>query len=779
MFCDIVVDLKNNQVNKTFEYIVPSWLENIIEVGQRVIVPFGKRKLLGFVIKCKVISEFDPLKLKEIVDVLDITPVLNEELIGLASFMVKNYFSFYISALETMIPTALKVKYTKKVVLKDKEGITQDLLNLFNQNSEFILLEEHKKYFKEIKELLKENKIEIIDIVKNKSQAKTMKMVSLVDENVIIKSKKAMDLIAYLKEIDEDISKKDLIDDMGYSASVIKTLEEKKAITIYDREIYREIGMNKDYDTKVVTLNEEQKEVYRILKNDLNEENTYLLHGVTGSGKTEIYLNLINDCINSGKQAIMLVPEISLTVQTISRFKGWFGDKVAVLHSRLNIGEKYDEWRRILRGEASVVVGARSAIFAPFKNIGIIIIDEEHEGSYVQEVNPKYKAIDIARERSKYHKSLLLLGSATPKVETYYNTQIGKYKLLELTKRANEKAMPKVDVLDMREEFKNGNMSVFSSKLLEKIKEKFSKNEQIILFLNRRGFSTFVMCRECGKVITCPNCDVSLTYHKMSNKLKCHYCGHEESNTTDCPNCGSKYIRFVGGGTQKVEEELRNLIPEIRILRVDSDTTTGKYSHEILFNKFKNHEADVLIGTQIVAKGLDFPDVTLVGVLNADLGLKLPDYDTFEIGYNILEQVSGRAGRGELEGDVIIQTYDPSHFSIVCASKHEYKTFYNEELRLRKMLSNPPFFSRVEIMISSEDIKMAKNESKEIVKMINNMSKNVKVYGPSEALIFKVNNEYRYVITLKFIDDKDAETLIQINEHYQNIKDIKISITRM
>lgn len=779
MFCDVVIDLKNNQVNKTFEYIIPYWMEELIEIGHRVIVPFGNRKLLGFIVNIKDESEFQKDKLKEIIEVLDIIPVLDKECISLASFMVRKYYTFYISALETMIPSALKIKYTKKVKLLNSDGLSEKLLSEFKGKDEFILTAEHNDLLQEIKKMITQNKVELLDVLKDKSKAKTIKMVTLINPDVIVKSRKGMDLIAYLNEIGEDISKKDLIDEMGYSAAVIKTLEERDAIALYDYEVYREIGKDKEYENKVVKLNDEQEAVYNKLKSNLGKSETYLLHGVTGSGKTEIYLNLIKDVINDGKEAIMLVPEISLTVQTINRFKGWFGDKVAVLHSRLSIGEKYDEWRRILRGEAKVVVGARSAIFAPFKNLGIIVIDEEHENSYAQDVNPKYRAIDIAIERSKYHNALVLLGSATPSVETYYKATSGVYKLLELNHRANEKELPKVKVVDMREELKSGNKSVFSKELLEQIKAKYIKNEQSILFLNRRGFSTFVMCRECGKVVSCPNCDVSLTYHKYTNKLKCHYCGFEQTNVTECPHCKSAYIRFVGNGTQKIEEELNKLVPEIRTLRVDYDTTKGKYAHETLFNSFKRHEYDVLIGTQIVAKGLDFPKVTLVGVVNADIGLKLPNYDTFENTYNILEQVSGRAGRSDLDGEVIIQTYDPSHYSIVHASNHNYLGFYKDEIRMREFMSNPPFTTRVEIVVSSEDYKISRKESNSIIQMIKNITTIPKVFGPVEAPIFKMNSLFRYIITVKFDLDEANNILNIVNEHYKNKKDVKISITRM
>lgn len=775
MFCDVVIDVNNSQVNKSYEYIIPKSLEDIIEVGSRVKVPFGNRKVLGFVIGIHSESSYDSTKLKQIAEALDIYPVLTAEFIDIAKYMVDNYYTFYITALKTMIPQALKVKYLKHIHLIS-DDVDSEIKKLFKNGNYFIKTDDPN--LKVFKKLLLDGKVEITDHLEKKADTKTIKMVSLITEEMDYKSSKGELVISYLKELDEDVPKSILIDDMGISQAVLDTLKSHGNINIYDSEVYREPYVL-EIEDKNVSLNEEQTIAYTEIKNTLGSNETHLLHGVTGSGKTEIYLKLIEEVLNMEKEAIMLVPEISLTPQMNARFKARFKNKVALLHSRLSIGEKYDEWRKILKGEAKIVVGARSAIFAPFKNLGIIIIDEEHENSYIQDNNPKYDAIEIASFRANYHNCPLVLGSATPRIDSYYHALNGDYNLLELSSRANKKPLPLSKVIDMREEIKNGNKSVFSKELLASIKEKYKNGEQSILFLNKRGFSSFVMCRECGTTIKCPNCDVSLTYHKFNERLKCHYCGYETITPTKCPSCESGYIRFVGGGTEKIVEALEHEVPGIRVLRVDQDTTKNKNSHEILFSKFKNKEADVLVGTQIVAKGLDFPNVSLVGVLNADIGLKLPNYDSNENCYDLIEQVSGRAGRANTTGEVIIQTYDPDHYSIKYAKNHDYKGFYNLEINQRKILFNPPFSKRVEIMVSSSDRIKASRSAKEIVELLKEKAKNSKIYGPAESFIFKMNNNYRYTITIKFLVDEMKESLLFLVSHFQNKKDISISITRM
>ncbi|MGM9971321.1 MAG: primosomal protein N' [Anaeroplasmataceae bacterium] len=775
MFCDVIVDVESRQVNKAFEYIIPNNLVDIVEVGSRVKVPFGTRSVLGFVIDIHESTNYDLTKLKEITEVLDINPVITKEFVALAKYMVDTYYTFTITALKTMIPSALKVRYLKKAHLINKD-ISPELKDLFK--NDYYVIKNNDPYLNKLKKLEIAGDIEIINDIKDLTNTKNVKMVSLINEELEYSSVKAKMVLDYLIELDEDIPKSILINDMGISDAVLKTLESHGNIEIYDEEVYRTPYVTK-IQNKRVNLNEEQKNAFDSIKSNLNKNETFLLHGVTGSGKTEIYLNIIEKVINSGKEAIVLVPEISLTPQMNARFKARFNDNVAILHSHLSVGEKYDEWRKIIKKEAKIVVGARSAIFAPFKNLGIIIVDEEHEKSYIQDTNPRYDAIDIAKFRSNYHNCPLVLGSATPRIESYYHALNGDYILLELKRRANNKPLPTTCIVDMREELKKGNRSVFSEKLMSSLRETYQNKQQSILFLNKRGFSSFVQCRECGSVLKCPNCDVSLTYHKSSMRLKCHYCGYEMNNVSSCPTCNSRYIKFVGGGTEKIVEALEREIPGIRVLRVDMDTTRNKNAHDMLFNKFNSGEADVLVGTQIIAKGLDFPNVALVGVVNADIGLKLPNYNANEVSFDLLEQVSGRAGRDKINGNVIIQSYDPLHESIIFAKNHDYKGFYKSEIKKREILFDPPFSVRVELLVSSSNKALALRTSNEIMAYLSEKALNSKIYGPAESFIFKLNNNYRYTITIKFKEDEMKDALLYISSVYQNKKDIIISITRM
>ena len=475
----------------------------------------------------------------------------------------------------------------------------------------------------------------------------------------------------------------------------------------------------------------------------------------------------------------MLVPEISLTPQITAIFKGYFGDDVAILHSRLTVSEKYNAWKKILNKEVKIVVGARSAIFAPLSNLGIIIVDEEHENSYIQENNPKYNALEIASIRAKTHNCPLILGSATPNVNDYYKAINGEYILLNMPTRANNKELPKKTIVDMVLELKRGNKSVFSQTLKEKIMDTYNKKEQSILFLNRRGYSSFVMCRNCGEVIECPHCDVSLTYHASTNMLKCHHCGFGRPNVSSCPKCNSSRIRFVGSGTEKILEELNNMLPEARVLKMDMDTVSKTSDYEEIFSTFKNHEADILVGTQMITKGLDFADVTLVGVLNADLALHYPSYDATMTAYNLIEQVSGRAGRGEKSGEVIIQTYKPDHFVIKTAYNNDYDGFFKKEINNRKINNMPPFSSVIEIMVTSENATRAYEEAKNIIYALNSVKIDSEILGPAEALPFKLNDIFRFTVQVKAKEDIVIEKIKEIYPMYQNINDVDLKITRM
>ena len=512
---------------------------------------------------------------------------------------------------------------------------------------------------------------------------------------------------------------------------------------------------------------------------DGDEARTFLLHGVTGSGKTEIYLQTIEAVLNKGKQAMMLVPEIALTPQMVLRFKRRFGDDVAVLHSGLSTGEKYDEWQKIRDGRARVSVGARSSIFAPFKELGLIIIDEEHESTYKQEDYPRYHAREIAQWRSQYHNCPIILGSATPCLESFARAEKGVYTLLSLPHRVNQQALPNIDIIDMREELSRGNRSMFSNDLRDAMNARLKKKEQIVLFLNRRGYASFMLCRDCGHVPQCPNCDISLTYHKTTDQLKCHYCGYEETPSNQCPNCESEHIRQMGTGTQRVEELLQQEFPDARIIRMDVDTTSRKGAHEKLLSDFEQGKGDILLGTQMIAKGLDYPNITLVGVLNADTMLNLPDFRASERTYQILTQVAGRAGRHEKEGQVIIQTYNPEHYAIQDVKQNNYLTFYQREMTYRKLGKYPPYYFLINFTISHKEMKKVMEASKHIHHiLLQHLTSKSYVLGPSPAALSRINNEYRFQILVKYKREPELLTALQYLDDYyheQYIKD-KLSL---
>lgn len=772
MYALVVVDVNNKEVNKMYEYIIPKRLEEVISVGHRVSVPFASRKVLGFVMKLNDKPSSD-IELKEIDDVLDVNAILNDEFITLSEFMVKRYYSFYITCLKCMIPKALSVNYLKIIKLIKRELIDRNLLNLFKDDIYKITPKD--PLISTFKKLQNKGIVDIIDDFVQKTNIKKVPMIKLIGKPIKKLSPQSQKLYDFLYEVKEPQEKKDIIS-MGYSISSIKTLENNHIIEIYFDEVYRKPLVNLSCDKKVI-LNEAQQDCYEKVKQSYGLYNTFLLHGVCGSGKTEVYLRLIEDVIKNGKEGIVLVPEISLTPQMTSRFKTRFGDKVAILHSRLSDGERYDEWRRIINGHAKIVVGARSAIFAPFKNLGIIIIDEEQELSYIQDTNPKYDAIEIAIFRAKYHNIPLLLGSATPKIADYYKALNKEYILLEIPYRANKRLEKVSEIVDMREELLNGNRKVFSTKLDEALRQTLLNNNQAILFINRRGYSSFIMCRSCGQTIDCPNCNMPYTYHKFSDSLKCHHCGKELAKPEICPICHKKYLKPMGDGTEKAIEEIMQKYPQARVRRVDADSMSEKNSYTEVFDDFKNHKIDVLVGTQIIAKGLDFPNVALVGVLNADIGLKMSEYNASEISYDLIEQVSGRAGRSEILGRVIIQTYIPDHYVIKYASTHDFKGFYNEEVKNREVMKNPPFTNLLEILVSSKYYKKAYIEANKIKKAILKESDCI-VLGPFEDYIYKLNNTYRYKLSIKFNDIDLYDTINDINEVYQNNKDVMISIKR-
>lgn len=771
----VIVDVANNQCNRLFDYLIPSHLEAFVKIGSRVFVPFGARRVMGFVVKTNVESTYDK-PLKEIIELIDYEPVLSQEFIDLGLSLSENYFSFLIDNYLMMIPSALKTKYPKMVEFLELDALSLELKAKIKGET-IVPLESLSDYTKEIASLKKQGKVKVSNLFKEKGRIKSVKYVSLLDAS-LAKTEKQREIVSYLCENTSKVLLTNLVNDMGYSKAIINTMEKNKVLEIIDEETYRSVKYN-EVEAVKVKLNSYQQNAYDKIRESLGTFNEFLIHGVCGSGKTEVYLNLIEEALKQGKSALMLVPEISLSSQISSRFKARFGDKVAILHSRLTIGEKFDEWRRIKRGEASIVVGARSALFAPVNNLGIIIMDEEQEASYIQDSSPKYNSHFVARFRCSYNNIPLVLGSATPSVRTYYKAKQNQIKLLEIPVRANN-TMPKpAAIIDMRQELRENNKSVLSRTLQFELRKTLDKNEQAILLINRRGYSTFVMCRSCGKEIKCPHCDVSLTYHKYDNQLTCHYCGFKISVPQKCPQCSSPYIRYVGDGTQKVEEELKKLFPEVGIIRMDSDTTTSKNSHNDIIASFQNHQADILLGTQVVAKGLDFPLVRLVGIVNADLGLKMPFFDARERSFDLLEQASGRAGRKDTDNVVLIQTYAPDDDIIKAASLHDYNYFYETEIKKRRLLNVVPFKEVIEVTLSSLNELQASQEAYSIASLLKKKLTNAVILGPVKNYIYKINDRYYYLITIKCEISDTAEVLNYLNERYQTNQDINLSITRM
>ncbi|MBC2359579.1 primosomal protein N' [Listeria welshimeri] len=782
----VIVDVPAMQVDRPFDYFIPEDLEELIRPGMRVSVPFGNRKIQGFVTSLDETEE-NP-KLKGIDGVMDLAPVLNEELMELGDWLAEDTLSFRVSAYQAMLPAALRAKYEKYFLRLDDEN--EELEQLFEGYETLDWkVAEARGLLKQIGKWVREGSVEVVYQVKNKITNKKVRVVSCLKspyqlteiiEDMPKNAKAQLRVLAFFQAFEgSEILVSELKKQAGTTDTTIKKLADLNILTIQEKIISRDPYQNHQFEKSesLQLLPDQQTACWKITA--ATEQETFLIHGVTGSGKTEIYLQTIEAKLKEGKEAIVLVPEISLTPQMVERFKSRFGSEVAVLHSALSSGEKYDEWRKIERKEARVVVGARSAVFAPLENLGIIIIDEEHEASYKQEDNPRYHARDVAIWRANKYQCPVVLGSATPSLESFARAKKGVYTLIELPSRVNDRAMPEVSVVDMREELRKENRTEFSTELLEKIKDRIAKKEQTVLMLNRRGYSSFVMCRDCGYVVECPNCDISLTYHQSSNQMKCHYCGHEERVPQKCPSCEGEHIRYFGTGTQKVEESLTKLIPEARVIRMDVDTTRTKGAHEKLLKSFRNHEADILLGTQMIAKGLDFPDITLVGVLNADTMLHLPDFRASERTFQLLTQVSGRAGRHERTGEVVVQSYNPEHYSIEFAKKHDFIGFYNHEMQLRKMGSYPPFYYLTMINVSDENEMKAIRTIQEMAQFLRGkLGPDAVVLGPVPSTITRIKNKYRYQCIIKYKIEpdlkKELKTLIT---HYQKDQQKGLTIT--
>ena len=765
------------QTNHPFTYQIPVKFQDFLQIGMRVVVEFGNgnRKIQGFV--TGLTDEYSgEHQLKSVIDVLDLNPVLSDEAMAMADWLTQRTFAFKIRCLQVMLPNAMRASYRKTLKLTGK-NIIPDLATLFDHQNEveFNPQKLTSSQLNQIEKLRKANQVEIVYHVDDRAKSKLVwafKAQMTVEElqtakktlrKNAAKQKRLLDFLITNHEqefVQSDVTRKN-----NFTANDLKVAAEKGWITRYQVEKYRnpyQIGQVQPSTPKKLTA--EQAQATNAVDQAIDEKQaaTFLLEGVTGSGKTEVYLQIIQHALAQGKSALMLVPEISLTPQIVRQFKARFGDQVALLHSALSDGERYDEWRRIEKGDAQVVVGARSAIFAPIKNLGVIIMDEEHETSYKQEDMPRYHARDVAQWRGQYHHCPVVLGSATPSLESRARAQKGVYQWLRLTKRINGKDLPQVQLVDMRQAGRYAPTTDISQELATEIQKKLALNEQVVLMLNRRGYSSFLMCRECGEVIKCPNCDISLTYHKDTNSLKCHYCGHEEPVPQVCPNCHSKAVRYFGTGTQRVEKELTELFPTARILRMDVDTTRRKGAHERILDEFGKHHADILLGTQMIAKGLDFPNVTLVGVLNADTSLGLPDFRASERTFQLLTQVSGRAGRAEKEGNVLIQTYNPDHYAIQYAQRQDYEHFFGKEMQVRHQGGYPPYYYTIQITASARTEADAAQKMFQIRgEIVNYLSQNAVILGPTPQSIMRINNRYYYQLVIKYKNEPQLENYLQ------------------
>ena len=742
MIAEVIINRGAKKLNRTFDYNIPKELEELILVGSKVLVPFGNGGKLAeaFVVGIKEKSTF------ELKNIAKLEENLTDKQITLAKWMAKRYFC--------NISDCIKLMLTPGTRNKNKEKRIQD------KTINCVYL---KKDIEEIEFEIETGKI---------------------------KSEKQKRLLNFVKD-NEGTTVPEIEMFTDCARGIVNTLVKNGYLEIIEKKVERNPLLGRNCEkTSSLNLTEEQKNAYNSVEETINknEYKQFLLYGVTGSGKTEVYLQLIEKVLKIGKNAIVLVPEISLTPQMLDRFISRFGKSdIAILHSKLSIGERHDEWERIREKKARIVIGARSAIFAPIENIGIIIIDEEHDSSYKSETNPRYNAKEIAKILAKENKAPLLLGSATPDINTFYNAtnedEEGdtKIQLLTLTKRANQSSLPKVEIIDLKQELANGNRSMLSMELYNSIEENIKQKRQTILFLNRRGYSTFIMCRNCGYTVKCPNCNISMTYHSYEKKLKCHYCSYEENLVTICPECHSDKIRYFGTGTQKLEQEINKQFPNASTIRMDIDTVTKKNSHEEILNKFKNENIDILIGTQMVVKGHHFPNVTLVGVIAADSSLNIDDYRANERTFQILTQVAGRAGRENLSGKVIIQTYNPDNFSIICAQKQNYEMFYETEIALRKQLKYPPFCDIILISfngLNEYNIKNISNEMyKKLLEKLN--QEEFKIFRPMPSPIDKIQNRYRWRIIIKGNMTVEANEILNqtLKEIYsKNIKDIRISI---
>ena len=833
-YAKVIVKNNSRYTDNLFTYKVPEFLVDDLQIGHRVLVPFGKGnkpiEAYVFLITEKVEDNID---FKEIFDILDEYPIFKEEDISLIKWMKNRYLCTYMDCILLLHPKGFKVDSFKEISLsKEMESLDDkdfyDKIYRLSENRQFIIKKiiENKNKIK-IEKLIKEKAVEeninpkdlklsstinnlllkmkeekLIDINWNYKSQKNEKKICYVSlnmdtdlvEDYILYNKiklgpKQREIVDFLK-YNEEIEINDLIKLLKATKSSITSLQSKNLIAFTIKDYYRSPKDLYNENKKEVILNSEQKEAVQKVTSEMFNDNKkpYMIHGVTGSGKTEVYMEIIDYALKQGLDSIFLVPEISLTPQTISRLKNRFGDIVGVFHSKLSEGEKHDVFKAIKKGKIRILIGARSALFAPFNSLGLVIIDEFHENAYKSEMNPKFSAIEVGKYMVLKRNITLVLGSATPSVEEYYRAKNNEYELITIKERANKKPLPKIELVDMKNELMIGNKSMFSYKLQQEIETELNKNNQVILFLNRRGYGNFVSCRKCGYVFSCKNCDISLTYHKHKNMGICHYCGYEENISKTCPECGSDYVKPFGIGTEKVEEEIKRLFKNAKVLRMDKDTTSKKGELDNILDKFKNKEANILIGTQMLSKGLDFEDVTLVGVLSADMMLNLPDFKSFETTFQLITQVAGRAGRSDKEGKVVLQTYDTDHYVIRRALKYDFEGFYEDEIKVRKIFNYAPFNNMISVVVSGKSEKLVE---KNIKNMYNSLIYLLKergiedfdfILGPNPCAISKINQNYRYQLLFK--DDNIEINLLKGIIKYICItkkevvfdKDINISI---
>lgn len=774
--------VRNNSIytDSLFTYEIPDFLIENIKIGHRVLAPFGmyNKPLEGFVFD--IVNYVDEnIKTKKLVDLLDEEAIFNKDDISLIVWMKNKYLCTYIDCINLLYPKGYKLNNYKVITLinedyKSTNNNENKIIDVLKDNKFKIKFDKIKKIPNANNLIYKMQKNNVVDVkweYKDHKNEKKVYSISIgpdmneIDKYILINKirlgSKQKEIIEFLKK-EKEVDLSELIQKIGTTRASVNKLKDKGIINIKEVDFYRKPEEIYSVAHKNINLNEEQLKVINKINNEMFDEDKkpYMIHGVTGSGKTEVYMDIIEHALNQGLDSLVLVPEISLTPQTISRFKNKFGDIVGVFHSQLSEGEKHDVYKQVKEGNIRILIGARSALFTPFTSLGVIIIDEFHESAYKSEKNPKFSAIDVAKFIAKKRNVSLVLGSATPSIEEYYKAVNGEYNLLEINKRANNKPMPKIEVVDMKDELMIGNKSIFSSKLKSEIENTIKDNNQVMLFLNRRGYSNFVSCRKCGYVFTCENCDISLTYHKKTNTGKCHYCGYEKEIPTECPECKSKYIKPFGIGTQKIEEEIKSIFPDLKVLRLDRDTTSRKGSFEKILNDFKNREADVLIGTQMLSKGLDFDNVTLVGILSADMILKFPDFRSSETTFQLITQVAGRAGRSDKDGKVILQTYDTDHYSIKHAVNYDFKGFYEDEIKIRKLFDYAPFNNMISVVLSGKDNKQVENNARKMKESLEYLLRERGItdlsfiLGPNQCSIGKINQNYRWQILFK---DEDIE----------------------